>query len=39
MQNGRFPNQSLGNSEKQTFINYGLKFGFYIKLLADIYCH
>ena len=32
MQNGRFPNQSLGNSEKQTFINYGLKFGFLYKI-------
>ena len=32
MQNGRFPNSSLGESEKQTFINYGLKIGFLYKL-------
>lgn len=27
MQNGRFPDESLGNSEKQSFNNYGLKGG------------
>ena len=31
MQNGRFPDNSLGNSEIQTFLNYGAKFGFFIK--------
>ena len=32
MQNGRFPENSLGNSEKQTFLNYGAKFGFLYKI-------
>ena len=32
MQNGRFPESSLGNSKKQTFLNYGLKFGFLYKI-------
>ena len=29
MQNGRFPNSSLGESEKQNFTNYGLKIGIF----------
>lgn len=32
MQNGRFPDNSLGKSEKQTFLNYGAKFGFLYKI-------
>ena len=32
MQNGRFPDNSLGNSEKQTFLIYGAKFGFLYKI-------
>ncbi len=32
MQNGKFPNNSLGNSEKLSFINYGAKAGFSYKL-------
>ena len=32
MQNGRFPENSLGNSEKQTFLNYVAKFGFLYKI-------
>ena len=32
MQNGRFPDNSLGNSEKQNFYNYGAKFGFLYKI-------
>ena len=32
MQNGRFPDNSLGNSEIQTFLNYGAKFGFLYKI-------
>ena len=32
MQNGRFPESSLGNSEKQNFYNYGIKLGFLYKI-------
>jgi hypothetical protein len=32
MQNGRFPDNSLGKSKKQTFLNYGAKFGFLYKI-------
>ena len=32
MQNGRFPYNSLGNSEIQFFLNYGTKFGFLYKI-------
>ncbi|MCC6460141.1 MAG: TonB-dependent receptor [Saprospiraceae bacterium] len=32
MQNGRFPNESLGDSEKQTFNTYGLKAGVTYKI-------
>jgi hypothetical protein len=32
MQNGRFPESSLGKSEKQNFYNYGLKLGFLYKI-------
>jgi hypothetical protein len=32
MQNGRFPDNSLGKSEKQNFINTGLKFGLLYKI-------
>ena len=32
MQNGRFPDNSLGNSEKQNFYNYGAKVGFLYKI-------
>jgi len=32
MQNGRFSESSLGESEKQNFLNYGLKFGFMYKI-------
>ena len=32
MQNGRFPESSLGSSEKQNFYNYGVKFGFLYKI-------
>lgn len=32
MQNGRFPDNSLGNSEIQIFLNYGAKFGFLYKI-------
>lgn len=30
--NGRFPNNSFGDSEKQSFVNYGLKAGLVYKL-------
>ena len=32
MQNGRFPENSLGNSPKQHFFNYGAKIGFLYKI-------
>ena len=32
MQNGRFPNTSFGESEKQNFTNYGFKIGILYKL-------
>lgn len=32
MQNGRFPDNSLGDSEKQNFFNYGIKAGAVYKL-------
>ncbi|MBE9481992.1 MAG: TonB-dependent receptor plug domain-containing protein [Bacteroidetes bacterium] len=32
MQNGRFPDESLGDSEKQNFFNYGLKGGLSYKI-------
>ena len=32
MQNGRFPNESLGDSKKHTFITYGLKGGLTYKI-------
>jgi len=32
MQNGRFPDASLGDSEKQNFFNYGVKGGLLFKL-------
>ena len=32
MQNGRFPDNSLGESEKQNFLNYGIKTGLVYKI-------
>ncbi|MFZ4544741.1 MAG: carboxypeptidase-like regulatory domain-containing protein [Saprospiraceae bacterium] len=38
-QNGRFPNNSLGNSEKPQFWNYGMKAGATYKLNGRNYFH
>ena len=32
MQNGRFPENSLGTSEKNSFVNYGTKLGVLYKI-------
>jgi len=37
MQNGKFPNESLGDSEKQNFFNYGVKGGFTYKITGRHY--
>lgn len=37
MQNGKFPNESLGDSEKQSFTNYGLKGGVTYKITGRHY--
>lgn len=37
MKNGRFPNNSFGDSEKQNFLNYGLKGGVTYKITGRHY--
>jgi hypothetical protein len=37
MQNGKFPSESLGDSEKQSFTNYGLKGGVTYKITGRHY--
>lgn len=37
MQNGKFPTESLGDSEKQSFTNYGVKGGFTYKITGRHY--
>ncbi|MBE0638486.1 MAG: TonB-dependent receptor plug domain-containing protein [Bacteroidales bacterium] len=37
MQNGKFPNESLGDSEKQSFTNYGVKGGVTYKITGRHY--
>jgi hypothetical protein len=39
MQNGRFPNESLGDSKKQSFITYGVKAGATYKLSGRHYLY
>ncbi|MCB0534568.1 MAG: TonB-dependent receptor [Lewinellaceae bacterium] len=39
MQNGRFPDASLGDSEKVTFFNYGLKAGITYKITGRQYLY
>ncbi len=39
MQNGRFPNESLGDSKKHTFITYGVKAGATYKLSGRHYLY
>ena len=39
MQNGRFPDESLGDSKKQTFFTYGLKAGVTYKLSGRHYLY
>ncbi len=39
MQNGKFPNRSLGDSEKKSFINYGAKVGGTYKLSGMHFLH
>ncbi len=39
MQNGRFPDESLGNSKKHTFITYGAKAGLTYKLSGRHYVY
>lgn len=39
MQNGRFPNESLGDSKKHTFITYGVKGGLTYKLSGRHYLY
>ncbi len=39
MQNGKFPENSLGDSEKLSFINYGVKGGVVYKLSGMHYLH
>ncbi|MCS6928200.1 MAG: TonB-dependent receptor [Saprospiraceae bacterium] len=39
MQNGRFPDESLGNSKKHTFLTYGLKAGLTYKFSGRHYAY